>query len=260
MQGKLSALFYQFYDLAVARCMKAQLGYQWETKDTATFVQPGAWDDNHAGLLCGEALILNMAQMETAYQDWDSSALEVSRTVSMAQAMGDDLVESSFNAEVKEVLGSSAAFGSTHQPSIASDQTSLVATIDLSALSITADYPDSVVGTNKVRRIKQISVSLPALLGPYQDIQALLGYSGSGGGIHQSCTTAAISHGVNDSGQFQLNFNDDRYLPFEGLPIDGDGSAGLTLTFPNATGANKQNAMLQTLSDIILHINYTIRS
>ncbi len=262
MQGKLSALFYQLYDLAVSRCMKAQLGYQWETKDTATFVQPGAWDSNHAGLLCGEALTLNLAQMETAYQDWDGSALEVSRTVSMAQAMEQDLTGSSFNAEVNGVLTSGTSFGSTHTLSIATDNTSLVATINLSPLKIKADYPDSVVGTDKIRRIKQVSVSLPALLGPYQDIQALLAYSGSGGGIHQSCTSTAISHGINDSGQFQLNFNDDKYLPFEGLPIDGGGSAGLTLTFPNAigTGTDKQNTVLQTLSDIILHLNYTIRS
>ncbi|ODS23721.1 hypothetical protein AB835_07435 [Candidatus Endobugula sertula] len=259
MQGKLSSLFYQFYDLAVARCMQAQLGYQWETKDTATFIQPGAWDDNHAGLLCGEALMLNLAQMETAYLDWDSNALEVRRTVSMAQAMGEELADSSFNAQVNEVLTSGTAFGSIHTLFIATDQTSLIATIDLSALNINADYPDSVVGTDKVRRIKQVSVSLPVLLGPYQDIQALLSYSGSGGGIHQSCTSAAISHGINDSGQFQLDFNNSKYLAFEGLPIDGDGSASLTLTFPNATEQYKQNHLLQSLNDIILHISYTIR-
>jgi hypothetical protein len=85
-----------------------------------------------------------------------------------------------------------------------------------------------------------------------------LSYSGNGDLIHQSCTQAAISHGVNDSGQFQLDFNDSRYLPFEGLPIDGDGSASLILTFPNAGDNGKQRALLESLTDIILHIRYTI--
>ncbi|MBP4044867.1 neuraminidase-like domain-containing protein [Chromobacterium violaceum] len=257
MQGRLSAVFYQFYDLAIARCLKAQLGFQWETKQTKTFIQPGAWDSNHAGLLCGEALMLNLAQMEAAYLEWDKRALEVSRTVSMAKEMGGD----SFNAKVKAALADpNTAQGGTHTLKLnetgagADKLDELVATINLKALNLAGDYPSKY---GAVRRIKQVSVTLPALLGPYQDIQAVLSYSGQGDGIHQSCTRAAISHGVNDSGLFQLDFNDARYLPFEGLPIDGNGTASsLTLSFPNAKG--KQAEILASLNDIVLHIRYTI--
>ncbi|ODS24949.1 hypothetical protein AB835_01430 [Candidatus Endobugula sertula] len=255
MQGRLSAVFYPFYDLAMTYCRKAQLGYQWETGDNAVFIQPGAWDSNHAGLLCGEALMLNLAQMESAYLQWDSRSLEVNRTVSMAQEMGDDLTDTSFNAEVNKVLDGTESVGTTHTLEM-TDNDVFVASIDLSSLAIASDYPDSMVGDDKVRRIKQISVSLPALLGPYEDIQAILAYNASGDGIHQSCKQAAISSGINDSGQFQLDFNDNKYLPFEGLPIDGGGSASLTLSFPNPKG--KQRAMLESLNDIILHIRYTI--
>jgi hypothetical protein len=65
----------------------------------------------------------------------------------------------------------------------------------------------------------------------------------------------AISTGMNDSGQFQLDFNDSKFLPFEGIDISDTGT--LVLSFPNATG--KQKALLQSLNDIILHIRYTIR-
>ena len=256
MQGRLSAVFYQFYDLTIARCLKAQLGYQWETQATATFIQPGAWDSNHAGLLCGEALMLNLAQMEAAYLEWDKRALEVNRTVSMALELGEALDGSSFNAEVRRVLSGTPSSIQPH--TLVMDTDVLVASINLGALHITNDYPDSVLQGKDVRRIKQLSVSLPALLGPYQDIQAVLGYSGDGGGIHQSCMQTAISHGINDSGQFQLDFNDSKYLPFEGLPIDGGNSATLTLSFPNADKQGKQRAVLESLNDIILHIRYTI--
>ena len=256
MQGRLSAIFYQFYDLTVARCLKAQLGYQWETKCSTTFIQTGAWDSNHAGLLCGEALMLNLAQMEAAYLEWDERTLEVQRTVSMAQAM--ELNSAEFTHKIKEVLSDSKSSDQddtdgTHTIEFKDSQ--LIATINLSSLELNKDYPENLGST---RRIKQVSVSLPALLGPYQDIQAVLAYSGTGGGIHQSCRHAAISHGFNDSGLFQLDFNDSKYLPFEGLPIVGDdGDSSLSLSFPNAKG--KQQVLLESLSDIILHIRYTIR-
>ncbi|KFE94936.1 hypothetical protein HB39_12235 [Vibrio parahaemolyticus] len=205
--------------------MKAELGYQWETQDTSFFIQPGAWDGNHAGLLSGEALLLNLAQMESAYLEWDGRALEVNRTVSMAQEMGVD--SAGFNAEVNQVLSGIGSSLTPHTLEMGADSTVFIASIDLNALAIADDYPDAMLSSSgsSVRRIKQISVSLPALLGPYEDIQAVLGYSGNGNGIHQSCTHTAISHGINDSGQFQLDFNDSKYLPFEGLPINGDGSA-----------------------------------
>ncbi|ODS24077.1 hypothetical protein AB835_05490 [Candidatus Endobugula sertula] len=260
MQGRLSTLYYQFYDLTVSRCLKAELAYQWETDKKTRFVQPGAWDSNHAGLLCGEQLMLNLAQMESSYLDWDTSALEVSRTISMASELADQLTDSSLNAEINKVLDGDTSTLTTHTL-VLDDNHSLVASIDLQALKMTDDYPTAVV-SGTVRRIKQVSVSLPALLGPYQDIQAVLSYSGDNKDINQSLTSTAISHGLNDSGAFQLNFNDDSYLPFEGLPINGgngDDSAKLLLTFPNAKVEDKQHRLLQTLSDIILHINYTIR-
>lgn len=79
-----------------------------------------------------------------------------------------------------------------------------------------------------MRRVKQISVTLPMLTGAYQNIRAVLNYGGSAV-KPRGCSAIAISHGMNDSGQFQLNFNDDRYLPFEGLPVDD--TSTLTLSF-----------------------------
>ncbi|OJB92082.1 neuraminidase-like domain-containing protein [Yersinia ruckeri] len=262
MQGRLSALYYQFYDLSIARCLKAQLGYQWETGSSTTFIQPGAWDSNHAGLLCGESLMLNLAQMESAYLEWDARTLEVIRTVSMAQEMGLD--SASFNGLVNGVLDGTGTMSVPSESSESSHSLTLDgevfrASIDLKSLNIANDYPDSVVTRSRYRLIKQVSVSLPALLGPYQDIQAVLGYSVGGGSIHPSCMQTTISHGSNDSGQFRLDFNDSKYLPFEGLPVDGSDNASLTLSFPNAGDSGKQKVILQSLNDIVLHICYIMR-
>ncbi|OWO81756.1 hypothetical protein B5C26_12425 [Photorhabdus luminescens] len=256
MRGRLSALYFQFYDLAVSRCLLAQLSFEWETKSKTRFIKPGAWQGTYAGLLCGEALMLNLAAMEAAYLAWESRALEVERTVSLAQ--------------VFQSLGEKEGFTLSNQIDtlLKSNQDAVVgndgnqlkltgnilsATLTLKDLKLRDDYPaDMQLGD--VRRIKQISVSLPALLGPYQDVQATLSYAGNTS-LARGCTAIAVSRGMNDSGQFQLDFNDGKYLPFEGIAIDDAGK--LVLRFPNAK--DKQKALLQSLSDIILHIRYTIR-
>ncbi|CAI8979748.1 neuraminidase-like domain-containing protein [Pseudomonas chlororaphis] len=257
LRGRLSAVYFQFYDLTVAACMMAEKSYRWETSnEAASFIKPGAWQGTYAGLLCGEALMTNLVQMEMAYQVWDSRALEVERTISLAQVYATQLeVYDGFGFE--EHLNTLLQNGSGHvggeNNGIVLDNDLLAVTVSLSSLKLEEDYPES-MSLGKTRRIKQVSVSLPVILGPYQNIQATLSYAGSRI-MPAGCTAIAVSSGMNDSGQFLLNFNDEKYLPFEGITIEDEGV--LILRFPHAGG--KQKALLQSLSDIILHLRYTIR-
>ncbi|MGJ0576938.1 neuraminidase-like domain-containing protein [Xenorhabdus bovienii] len=260
LRGRLAAIYFQFYDLAAARCLMAEMAYRWETNDSAArFIKPGAWQGTYTGLLAGEALMLNLAQMEEAHLKQDQRALEVERTVSLS-AVYAGLPSNSFNLSekitelVKKGSGNTGNGSNTLAFGTGADtKTSLQASLSLADLNISEDYPASL---GKTRRIKQISVTLPALLEPYQNIQAVLTYGGENNSLARGCKALAISRGMNDSGQFQLDFNDGKFLPFEGIAIDDKGA--LVLSFPNAT--SKQKAMLQTLSDIILHIRYTILS
>ncbi|PQQ23036.1 neuraminidase-like domain-containing protein [Photorhabdus hindustanensis] len=256
MRGRLSALYFQFYDLAVSRCLLAQLSFEWETRNKTRFIKPGAWQGTYAGLLCGEALMLNLAAMESAYLAWESRALEVERTISLAQvyqSLGEK-VGFTLSNQIEALLKNNqdAAVGNDGNQLKLTGNT-LSATLTIKDLKLKDDYPTD-MQLGDVRRIKQISVSLPALLGPYQDVQATLSYAGTTS-LAKGCTAIAVSRGMNDSGQFQLDFNDGKYLPFEGIAIDDVGK--LVLRFPNAKG--KQKVLLQSLSDIILHIRYTIR-
>lgn len=252
LRGRLSAIYYQFYDLAVSRCLMAQQAWQWDKLETRSFIQPGAWMGANAGLLAGESLMLNLAQMEQAWLTGDERAKEVTRTVCLSEVYA-SLVESaafSLADRVVELVSTGSGSAGTENNGLQMDQQQLGATLKLADLGIGNDYPAS-LGT--VRRIKQISVTLPALIGPYQDVRAVLSYGGSVV-MPRGCSALAVSHGMSDSGQFQLDFNDTRYLPFEGLPVDDTGT--LTLSFPDADG--KQKALLLSLTDIILHIRYTI--
>ena len=66
----------------------------------------------------------------------------------------------------------------------------------------------------------------------------------------------ATSSGQNDSGMFELNFRDERYLPFEGsgvistwqLQLPGDPSKSEPVQFD-----------YNTITDVILHLRYTAR-
>lgn len=253
LRGKLAAIYYQFYDMAVSRCLMAQEAYKWRLGiDSAVFIRPGAWLGTYAGLMSGETLMLNLAQMEQAYLQKDQREKEVTRTVCLseiyARLVGSD--KFSLTDKITEFIYVGTGSAGTDENGLKVENNQLLATLKLSDLNIRDDYPDTL---GNIRRIKQISVTLPALVGPYQDVRAILSYGGSVM-LPQGCNAIVVSHGMNDSGLFQLDFNDPRYLPFEGIPVDDSGS--LTLNFPDMS--DKQKDILLSLTDIILHIHYTI--
>ncbi|WP_410009509.1 neuraminidase-like domain-containing protein [Pantoea agglomerans] len=252
LRGKLAAIYYQFYDLTVSRCLMAQEAYKWSLEiDSATFIRPGAWQGTYAGLMAGETLMLNLTQMEQEYLKKEEREKEVTSTVCLSQFYAGLPTDAFVLADqvVSLVTKGSGEVGTGENTLYMKDK-QLQARLKLADLKMVTDYPDSL---GKKRRIKQISVTLPALTGPYQDVRAVLNYGGSVT-MPRGCDAIAVSHGMNDSGQFQLDFNDSRWLPFEGIPVDDGGS--LTLRFPYAD--SKQKDLLLSLTDIILHIRYTI--
>jgi len=114
-----------------------------------------------------------------------------------------------------------------------------------------------------LRRIKSISISLPAVLGPYEDIRATLSQASSEVVMPDADRTVmkslranqhiALSTGIDDNGLFTLNFQDERYLPFEYTGA----ISKWKLFFPNFEA---QKAMLESLTDIIVHLQYTARA
>lgn len=255
MRGKLSAIYYQFFDLSQSLCLMAQEALRRELNDpAATFIRGGAWNGASAGFMAGETLLMNLTEMEKVWLERDSRALQVTRTVSLAQVYRElDTDAFELTDKLDAMLNSgSGSSGVTNTELKFSTDGQLQASVQLAKLAIGNDYP---AGLGKHRQIKQVSVTLPALVGPYEDVRAVLNYGGSTV-MPKGCSAIAVSHGMNDSGQFVMDFNDARYLPFEGIPVDDSGS--LTLSFPDASG--RQKALLQSLNDIILHIRYTILS
>ena len=245
LNSQLAAFYYQAYDAAHSLCQTAQACWQFERADwNSSFITSSSWSNQFKGMTAGESLKLDLQRMDAAYLQHNQRELEITKTVSLRLLHGKDTA-TTLNKEWTQLKQQMTSNG----------------TVDfaLTKALFDADYPD-----HYLRRIKSVSVSLPATLSPYEDIRATLTQLQNQTQLSKAPDDTlnnlrvkeqvALSTGVNDSGLFTLNFDtDERYLPFE---FTGAVSSW-RLAFPNPTA---QHAMLDSLSDIIIHVRYTARS
>ncbi|MGK7885270.1 MAG: LamG-like jellyroll fold domain-containing protein [Crocosphaera sp.] len=229
--GKSSALYFQAYQLAYELCVTVQQAWQFELGASQNFIQPGYWNNLHHGLLAGEGLQLSLQRMENAFMRQNKRKFEIEKIISLKTNYPDvfqDLVE---HGEC---------------------------TFSFKKNDFDADYQN-----HTFRQIKTIALSFPAVLGPYQTIHATLTQTSNtltwpDGSQHKDFRTnqqVALSQGLNDSGLFELNFNDARYLPFEGTGA----VSTWKLEIPTATnpGLISTDNKLDKLTDVIITLRYT---
>lgn len=245
LNGQFSTFYYQAYDATFSLCLAAQACWQYEIADYATsFIQPAAWKDAWRGLAAGEALKLNLLRMEAAYMTRNDRRMEIVKTVSVRQLPEAGAGETGINHGWDAVVERLAQDG--------------VAEFEITRAMLDEDYPD-----HYLRRIKRISVSLPVTVGPYQDLRATLTQSYSAvqmdarkdGPLKENMRASqeiALSTGVDDDGLFVFNFDDERYLPFEGTGA----ISRWTLTFSRPAS---QREIIDSITDIIVHMRYTAK-
>ena len=249
LNGQLSTFYYQAYDSSLSLCLAAEACWQEERAQwDKHFIQTQHWTHQYRGFSAGEALKQNLLSMSNAYLTHNERLLEITKTVSLRHLHSQDPVATRDMpwAALKADLVKTGAL-----------------TFELTLKLFDDDYPG-----HYLRRIKHVSVSLPATLGPYEDIKAILTQTANTTYLTPAArhTDAAVkkdlrakqqialSSGLNDSGLFTLNFDsDERYLPFE---YTGAISTW-QLTFPNHA---RQNALLESLTDIIVHLRYTAKN
>jgi hypothetical protein len=209
--------------------------------DGMSFIKFNYWDGGRRGLLCGETLHLDLKRMEMAYHEHNKREYELTKHVSLRQL--DPLALLTLKATgACEVTIPEALF-------------------DL-------DCPG-----HYMRRIKSVSLSIPAVTGPYTSVNCKIsllrsslrlspllstgGYEREGAedsrfvdyfGAIQSVVT---SNANNDSGMFEPSLRDERFLPFEG--------AGVYSAWKLELPAEFRQFDYETIADVILHIRYTAR-
>ncbi len=246
MSGELSRLYYQWYRFAAdvarraERTMKLQL--RRPELDTVDFVAYNHWDAGRKGLLAGESLAMDVRRMELAYHDNNRRELELTRHVSLRQL--DPLALLALKATGK---------ASFLVPEWLFDR----------------DYPG-----HYLRRIKSVALSVPSVVGPYTPLPATLSltrstirvsplladdvYARAEDGeddrfvdVFGPVEQIATSTGSNDSGMFEANLHDDRFLPFEG--------AGAHSWWTVELPTELRSFDYSTITDVILHMRYTAR-
>jgi|GEM_PF-2799820 len=240
MVSEISTTYFQAYQtafdmsLAAATCAEREVGLT-----ASDYIGFGYWDSLQKGLLSGEKLALDLRRLEAAVIDRNHRKYEITKDVSLA------LLDA-------EALLSLRATGATE--------------VDLTEPLFDWDFP----GHYK-RQIKSVAITIPTVAGPYTSVNAKLTLlqdqirmttSLDGGYPRTSMTddrrfadnwaaTRAIvtSKAHNDSGLFDLNLEDDRYLPFEGAGV----VSRWRIELPGDTNAFD----LHSVSDVVLHIRYT---
>jgi hypothetical protein len=243
MTARLAALYYQLYDAALALCLtsKGALVREVGTDQAVNLFVTPMWNDLYQGLLAGEGLLLELQKMDNTYLRVDKRGLEILKTVSLNTQITTADSNSSFAQLLSACLAGTDTSAGGVSMGMLDDK--LTIAFDLATLRLDTSY-----GSNgKVGRFKNISVTLPALLGPYQNVEATLALGG---------TYVALSRGLDDSGIFMADFNDPKYLPFEGDPTD---AGNLILTFFHAGTGGSQRALVDSLVDVIYQLRYTLK-
>ncbi|MCG8374867.1 MAG: hypothetical protein MI702_00115, partial [Chlorobiales bacterium] len=243
--GKVSALYFQAYQFAVELATQAQNSWMYEKgllDGSVSFIQNGQWDNLHQGLLAGQSLQLDIERMEAAYMKQDERRLEIKKTIALST------LNTGKNGETLiDALNANGSCG-----------------IILTEEMFNKDYPN-----HYCRQIKSVSISIPAVLGPYENIHATLTQTSNSIQLEAAPSKKmktdvranqkiAISGGLNDTGMFQLNFNDERYLPFEGTGAISNWELSIPIkSNPGLQVDPKAKSPKLNLTEVILEIRYT---
>ncbi|MBX9243733.1 toxin [Actinotalea ferrariae] len=241
MQSELTRLYHDHYRFALDLARKAELTVKRELMqpdvDATEFVRGDHWDAGRRGLLAGEGLALDLRRLELAYVESRRREYEIVRHVSVNQL----------------------------------DPLALVRLRETGSCEIS--IPESLLDLDcpghYLRRIRRVSVSVPAVTGPYTSVSCALSLLRSSvrtvptgepyarqendarfADLAGAVQTIVTSTGREDDGMFDGQ-PDDRPLPFEG--------AGAISTWRIELPHRYRQFDYASIADVVLHVQYTAR-
>ena len=242
MVGQVSSVYFQCYQMAYDLAKRAEACFVFERmpdlSNYTSFVQFGYWDSLKKGLLSGERLYQDLKRLEIAYLDQNQRDYEITKSISLLMLDPMALIN------LKE----------TGQ-----------CTVQFPEAFFDMDYPG-----HYLRRIKSLGMTIPCVVGPYTSVNCILTLASHKIRVNNMAAdvkdyvkdshfvtnfaateSIATSSGQNDSGLFIVNFNDERYLPFEG--------AGVISTWQLSMPKDTNGFDFETITDVIFNLRYTAR-
>ena len=234
MVTQISSVYFTSYQMAYDLAKRAEKAYQHELGVTTSFVTFGYWDSLKKGLTSGELLNHDLRRMEMSYLDLNKREFEITKPISL------------FQLDPAALL----ALRETGR-----------CDIHIPELLFDLDFPGQYF-----RRIKAVRVTIPCVAGPFTNVSATLRLTQSwtrrevptdlslapeADAAVRPQTAIATSTGSGDAGMFELNFHDQRYLPFEGAGA----ISTWRLELPQAIRLFDYN----TIADVVIHLSYNAR-
>lgn len=246
MKREVKGLYAQCFQFAFDIAMKAERALQHELGNTELSYLQFGYLAGKEGLLAGEKLYLDIKRMEMAYHDLNQREYELTKHISLLQVDPLALIQ-------LRATGQCA--------------------VRLPEAIFDMDGPG-----HYFRRIKTVAVSIACVIGPYASVNCTLTLQKSSirktpvvgdkydrvdaeddrfSDYFGSLQSIVTSSAQNDSGMFETNLRDERYLAFE----NSGAISEWQLRLP--ADPSKKDAPCQfdynTISDVILHMRYTAR-
>lgn len=258
LMGQLQTLHFQAYDAAVALCLSAQTALRAETCEFEAYqLNTDVWRDQRRGLTAGATLQAGLLRMRSEYLQRNERRQEIVKTVSLQRLFNDPATRPKGFDNWTDALENLLATGALD--------------FELTQLLFDRDYHD-----HYCRQILRIEVSLPVLIGPFENVVAnliqvgsyiatkpsneSLEYLHSGEGVApvdvlinlSSGQQVSLSTGLDDPGVISLRADEGMTLPFENTGA----VSRWRMVFPWHL---KREPMLLSLTDIVIKVFYTAK-
>jgi hypothetical protein len=242
MDSQIRTLYHQAYNLAYDLAKRAEKVFRFERGlSTSNYIQYGYWDAAYDGLYSGERLYIGLKQLEAAYLEKRGHDFEVSKSISLRQISPLSLIQfketGTCEFALPEVLFDMDFSGhylrriksvSLRIPCVLGAHTSLNCTLRLlehkfrinSIAKNKSDYPEQTDQTDE--RFSTVNVPISSI---------------------------AVSSLEDENGVFELNFHDERYLPFEGAGAISKWRVELPNKF--------RQFDYDTITDVVIRLRYT---
>ena len=233
MVSQLAALHFQSYQLALSTATKAQTCYNYELGRSDSFVQPVYWDSGKKGLLAGERLAADLERMDAAYLDNDTREFELTKHIALSRL--DPLALAMLRKDGECYFA-------------------------IPEVAFELDSPG-----HYFRRIQSVALSIAAITGQQGTVSAQLTLHGSDirtsaidgpdqptAQDYSDYPSIVTSVATQDSGLFQADLKDPRYLPFERR-------GAISRWHLKLTARTIKQIDWDSITDVVVHMRYTAR-
>jgi len=234
LSNELRRLHRMAFNSALSVAKLAEQAFRAERTDDDSALSGNYWDANHAGLLAGERLLVDLQRLEQNFIESNYRQLEIEQSFSLAQ----------FAPEALATLQRTGECG----------------------FKVPEWFFDLFYPGQYRRRLKAVRLTIPCVTGPYANVGATLRLEESSIRLTppdpdqaaldvptpvplRHTVSMATSKAQYDAGVFDFSFRDERYMPFEGAGAIGTWQVSL----PNTIRVFDYGSV----NDVVLHLSYT---